>query len=720
MRPPKDQRRVFRLPCADAPESRERLSRSMNVHGLFVPADQLEPVGTEFPLQLTFQSGRPVVSGRVQVVEHGMAGRLRGYFVKYVELDPGSLELPLNPRRPRPARKALAARRAEPLPQGFAEPVTEPDSLPKASAPEAASAPAPTSDYSTTFRMRGEQLPFGRENLNVSAAMPAPRRPAQTASASGSVPYPSEEVTPVGILPRTVDETTTGLKDYSNEELLHAFDPHAWQGGLRPFDAFGPYQLLRRLGAGGMAEVILARRLMGDGVDKLVALKLVFQEYACHPRLSEFFLTEARLSATLQHPNLIQVFDLGSAAGRAFMAMEYVHGRNGAELVQRLRERGGRPPIALAVAVSIELGKALEYLHEKRDLDGRHLHLVHRDVSPGNLLISLHGAVKLVDMGVASASIATGNDSLMVGKRAYMSPEQAAGGTPEPGWDIYGLGLVLYELLTLERAFEGITEPAAIVASRRTKLRPSAVNPQVPAELDRLVQWATEYDRTRRAPSARALRVALEQVRAGLPAFDLVKTMRELFGDELDEAQQETGKLIGIARRRDGGSSSRALRRTATALRELMPRRLRLVVARHRQALRRSIPVLLVVLLVGGVFLWRHRQREAVLSAHLERADQLVTQARLVGPGEDTALAQLKAALELRPDDVRVLARLRVLADTFTRLGEVAERRGDVAEAAAHFRAALEADASREPLRARMRALEEQVRSRSRSIRGAP
>ncbi|MCP3143549.1 protein kinase domain-containing protein [Pyxidicoccus xibeiensis] len=654
MRPLKEQRRVFRLPCADAPESRERLSRSMTVHGLFVPADQLEPVGTEFPLQLTFQSGRPVVSGKVQVVEHGMTGRLRGYFVKYVELDPGSLELPLNPRGPRPAR------RSGPIPRVFAEPVTEPDSAPR------------------------------------------------------------EEVTPVGILPRSVDETATGLPDYSNEELLHAFDPHAWQGGLRPFDVFGPYQLLRHLGVGGMAEVILARRLMGDGVDKLVALKLVFREYACHPRLSRLFLTEARLSATLQHPNLIQVFDVGSAAGRAFMAMEYVHGCNGAELVQRLRERGGPPPIALAVALGIELGRALEYLHEKRDLDGRHLHLVHRDVSPGNVLVGLHGAVKLVDMGVASASIASGNDSLMVGKRAYMSPEQAAGGMPERGWDIYGLGLVLYELLTLERAFEGITEPAAIVASRRTKLRPSAVNPQVPAELDRLVQWATEYDRTRRAPSARALRVALEQVRATLPPFDLVKTMRELFGDELEEAQLETGKLISIARRRDGGDPSHAYRWATTALRELMPRWLRLVIARHRRALRRGLAGLLVVLIAGGGLMWRQRQQEALVGEHLERADRLASIARLVGSGEDTALGQLQAALALSPEDPRVLARLRLLADTFTRLGEVAEQRGDVSEAVAHFRAALEADASRAPLRERMRVLEEQVRSRSHTTRDAP
>ncbi|QSQ18854.1 protein kinase [Pyxidicoccus parkwayensis] len=711
MRLPKEQRRVFRLPCADAPESRERLSRSMSVHGLFVPTDDLEPLGAEFPLQLTFLNGRPVVSGRVQVVDHGTTGRLRGYFVKYVELDPGSLELPLNPARSRP-RAGPPGHRAGPIPRVFAEPVTEPGVHPDdvASAPEA---PLAVSSTPSTFRMRGEQLEFRRELLNR-GARPShrPMEPPPGARARGLGDFPPEEATPGGILPHTVDETTTGLNDYSNVELLHAVDPYAWQGGLRPFDDFGPYQLLRRLGVGGMAEVLLARRRMGDGVDKLVALKLVFQEYASHPRLSALFLTEARLSATLQHPNLIQVFDVGSAAGRAFMAMEYVHGRNGSELIQRLRERGGPPPIALAVALVIELGRALEYLHEKKDLDGRHLHLVHRDVSPGNLLIGMHGSVKLVDMGVASASIATGHDTLRVGKRAYMSPEQMCGGMPDPGWDIYGMGLVLHELLTLERAFESTTT--------RWKLRPSTSNPQVPAELDRLVQWATEHDRTRRAPSARALRVALERVRLSLPPCDLVRTMRDLFGEELDEAQRETETLIAVARQRDGGEASRAWRRVTRALVGLTPRAVWLLFARHRSALRWGVAALVAVLMAAGVPLWRHQQQEALLVSHLERADALVAAAKLVGPGEDTALAQLQAALELRPGDARTRSRLQALADTFTRLGEAAERRGDVSEAAAHYRAALEADASREPLRERMRALEEEVRARNRTRQETP
>ncbi|WP_223645618.1 serine/threonine-protein kinase [Corallococcus sp. EGB] len=640
MKQPKRKGRLFRLPFADAPESRARLWKSMTEHGLFVPEDTPQPIGTEFALQVAFQGDGPVVSGRVRVMEHGVSGWVRGYFVKFVALDAGSLPLPLSPREPPPP------------------PVAAPAASSPGGAPAASEA---------TWR---------------------------------------EEPTPVGIRPRSTVDGMSALNDYSHLELLHVRDPEAWQGGLRPFDAFGRYQLLQRLGAGGMAEVILARRTMAEGVDKLVALKLVFQEYARHPRLSALFLTEARLSATFQHPNVIQVFDVGSAAGRPFMAMEYVHGRNGADLVQALRRRGRPPPVALAVAVAIELGKALEYLHGQRDLDGRPLHLVHRDVSPGNVLVGLHGEVKLVDMGVASASIASGNDLLVVGKRAYMAPEQAAGGRPEPAWDIHGMGLVLYELLTLHRASEaacGTEGPPGL-------LKPSHFNSQVTPELERLVQWATEPEPSARASSAKVLRQALEQVRSTLPPFDLVQTMHELFGDSLDQARRETEALMGIARNKDRSHAFPRYRRWRHAVERRIPAAVKLAAARHGRALRWGALALTVLCATGVALLWPLHTREVALARHLSRADRLIAVAKLSGAGEDTALAQLQAARALRPEDPRVRSRLAALADTFERLATEATRRGDVAEAMAHLRAALEAAPERSAVRVRLRFLEEELR----------
>ncbi|QAT84832.1 serine/threonine protein kinase [Corallococcus coralloides] len=641
MKLPKRKGRLFRLPFADAPESRARLWKSMTEHGLFVPEDTPQPIGTEFALQVAFQGDGPAVSGRVRVMEHGVSGWVRGYFVKFVALDAGSLPLPLSPR--------------EPL------------------APAAVGTPA----------------------AGTAAGVPG-----------GNAASWREEPTPVGIRPRSTVGGASALNDYSHLELLHARDPEAWQGGLRPFDAFGPYQLLQRLGTGGMAEVILARRTMAEGVDKLVALKLVFQEYARHPRLSELFLTEARLSATLQHPNVIQVFDVGSAAGRPFMAMEYVHGRNGADLVQALRQRGRPPPVALAVTVAIELGKALEYLHGQRDLDGRPLHLVHRDVSPGNLLVGLHGEVKLVDMGVASASIASGNDLLVVGKRAYMAPEQIAGGRPEPAWDIHGMGLVLHELLTLHRASEtasGTEGPAGL-------LKPSHFNSQVTPELERLVQWATAPDPSSRAPSAKVLRHALERVRGALPPFDLVQTMHELFGEALDRGRRETEVLMGAARGKDRPHAFPRYRRWRNAVEQRIPVAAKLAVARHGIALRWSALVLTVLCATGAALMCPLRAREAELGGHLSRADRLIAVAKLSGAGEDTALAQLQAARALRPEDPRVRSRLAALADAFERLAAEATQRGDVTEAMAHLRAALEAAPERSATRVRLRLLEEELR----------
>ncbi|MFB1481597.1 protein kinase [Corallococcus sp. RDP092CA] len=640
MKQPKRKGRLFRLPFADTPESRARLWRSMTEHGLFVPEDTPQPIGTEFALQVAFQGDGPTVSGRVRIMEHGVSGWVRGYFVKFVSLDADSLPLPLSPREPPPT----------------------PVGTPAASAPE-----------------------------GVSEASEVSWR---------------EEPTPVGIRPRSSVDGVSALNDYSHLELLHARDPEAWHGGLRPFDAFGPYQLLQRLGAGGMAEVILARRTMAEGVDKLVALKLVFQEYARHPRLSELFLTEARLSATLQHPNVIQVFDVGSAAGRPFIAMEYVHGRNGADLVQALRRRGQPPPVALAVTVAIELGKALEYLHGQRDLDGRPLHLVHRDVSPGNLLVGLHGEVKLVDMGVASASIASGNDLLVVGKRAYMAPEQAAGGRPEPAWDIHGMGLLLYELLTLHRA----QEAAGRAEAPPGPLKPSHFNAQVTPELERLVQWATATDPSARAPSAKVLRHALERVRSTLPPFDLVQTMHELFGESLDRARRETEALMGVARNKDRPHAFPRYRRWRTAVQQRVPVAVKLAVARHGRALRWGALALTVLCATGAAVLWPLHAREVALATHLSRADRLIAVAKLSGAGEDTALAQLQAARALRPEDPRVRTRLVALADAFERLAEEATQRGDVAEAMAHLRAALEAAPDRSALRVQLRVLEETLR----------
>jgi len=190
-----------------------------------------------------------------------------------------------------------------------------------------------------------------------------------------------------------------GTWDQAAKESEAGEDSEPWSGGLQPFDLLGRYQLLRRLGHGGMGEVFLARCASGQGVEKLVALKVVLPEYGLGTPLGALCLNEARISMTLQHPNVIQVFDFGEAAGRPFLAMEHIHGRNLDHVVRRLRERAAHSVLSFAVAVGIELCRALEYVHEKRGLDGRPLNLVHRDLSPRNVLLSYRGEVKVWTSG---------------------------------------------------------------------------------------------------------------------------------------------------------------------------------------------------------------------------------------------------------------------------------------------------------------------------------
>ncbi|HCF61375.1 MAG TPA: hypothetical protein DFS52_25685, partial [Myxococcales bacterium] len=345
-------------------------------------------------------------------------------------------------------------------------------------------------------------------------------------------------------------EAHTRVHAYSADELREARDPDAWAGGLQPFDMLGPHQLLKRLGNGGMAEVFLARSTLGQGVEKLVALKMVLPEFGPDTCFASLFLNEARISATLQHPNLVQVFAFGEAAGRPYLSMEFVHGRSLADLVAAARKKGERLPLAFGVNAAIGLCRALEYVHEKRDLDGRPLQLVHRDVSAGNVLVSDHGELKLVDFGVASATALADTSGLVVGKRGYMSPEQSRGGTPSPAWDLFSLGVLLHELLTLARPFDkgSAPDPTAPLGGPLILRLPSQLEPNIPSLLDRAVLWAIDPEPKRRAPSARALRELLEEVRRKLPPCEIAEVVAAYFGEQLEGEQRQNEELIARSR----------------------------------------------------------------------------------------------------------------------------------------------------------------------------
>ena len=275
---------------------------------------------------------------------------------------------------------------------------------------------------------------------------------------------------------------------------------------------FGRYVLQYELGAGGMANVYLGCLTGPAGFERLVAIKRIHPHLVEDPRFVEMFLDEARIASRISHPNVCTVHDFGEAAGAYFMALEYL---SGVTLQRVIRDAATTPGTigtvpfqGLAAYVAHEAAEGLHAAHETRDGDGTPLEVVHRDVSPHNIFLTFGGGVKIVDFGIAQArrrirATATG---ALKGKLAYMAPEHASGGTVDRRADVWGLGVVLWEMLTGTRLFKKTNEMATILAVRSMPIpRVSAIAPSVPAELDRIVARALCRDPDDRYPTAREL-----------------------------------------------------------------------------------------------------------------------------------------------------------------------------------------------------------------------
>jgi eukaryotic-like serine/threonine-protein kinase len=282
----------------------------------------------------------------------------------------------------------------------------------------------------------------------------------------------------------------------------------------------GRYTLIHRLGHGGMAAVYLGRATGRAGFEKLVAVKVIHPHLAAEPEFVEMFLDEARIAARLHHPHVVEIHDLGDDEGVFFMVMEYVEGETLASLLRQLRKLGEQLPLSAVLQVVADACEGLAAAHDLTHVDGRPMHLVHRDVSPHNLLVSMDGRVKVVDFGIAKAtgrrsSTRTGQ---LRGKLAYMSPEQAGGVAIDHRTDLFALGAVLWELLTNERLFTAETESetlARVTACEVPDIR--ARRSDVPEGVAALVTRALARELEARFASAQDM---LREVRAQLRALD--------------------------------------------------------------------------------------------------------------------------------------------------------------------------------------------------------
>jgi eukaryotic-like serine/threonine-protein kinase len=281
-----------------------------------------------------------------------------------------------------------------------------------------------------------------------------------------------------------------------------------------PWRPLGSYELGPRLATGGMAELYIARTPPLHGFCKYCAIKRILPRWADDHEFVEMFLDEARLAAHLDHPNVVHVHAVGKDEDGLFFAMDYIHGQNLLAIMRRHRAEGSFMAWDAFAALGSAAAAGLHHAHERRGFDGQPLGIIHRDVSPTNILVTYEGVVKLVDFGIAKASTSrhSTRPSVRKGKIAYMSPEQCRGDALDRRSDVFALGVVLYELATLMRAFTGEGELAVMNQIVNHELPPpSSRRPDVPVELDYILARAVARDPKARYGSARELQQALDE-----------------------------------------------------------------------------------------------------------------------------------------------------------------------------------------------------------------
>jgi eukaryotic-like serine/threonine-protein kinase len=301
----------------------------------------------------------------------------------------------------------------------------------------------------------------------------------------------------------------------------------------------GKYQLISKLAKGGMAEVFLAKAAGPMGFEKTLVLKRILSHLAEDPQFVEMFLSEAKLVAQLNHPNIVQIFDFGESEGAYYLAMEYIDGPSLRNLIKRARGAGTfLPPVFCAKVVSAAC-EGLAFAHDfVEPATGKPLHLIHRDISPDNLLLSRQGAVKVVDFGIAKAANQSHKTQtgLIKGKLAYMPPEQLEGQPLDRRLDVYALGVVLYELLTSMKPFDATTDVSIMRAIMFEPLVPASERrPDLPRALLQILERALAKDRESRYPDCGAFHVDLERfiLSTGEPvgSMRLAQWVAELSGD---------------------------------------------------------------------------------------------------------------------------------------------------------------------------------------------
>ncbi len=307
---------------------------------------------------------------------------------------------------------------------------------------------------------------------------------------------------------------------------------------------FGKYLLLGRIAHGGMAELYRAKLIGAEGFEKLIAIKMILPHLAEEEILIQSFIEEAKLAAFLQHQNIVQIYDFGSVDGRYYIAMEYLYGKDLKGIIKRSIEKGICLSLENALYIATQVCAGLDYAHKLKDFQGRPLNIIHRDIGPHNVFVTYNGQVKVIDFGIAKAAIqdTTTQEGSIKGKVAYMSPEQAKGETIDHRSDIFAIGILLYEILTHKRMFEGDAFQVFAKVREADYVPANVVKRNLPVELYKIMERALAKDREQRYQFAEEMLTDLETCINRLsisPSFrSLSQYMNALFEDEAEAGVQ--------------------------------------------------------------------------------------------------------------------------------------------------------------------------------------
>jgi len=305
---------------------------------------------------------------------------------------------------------------------------------------------------------------------------------------------------------------------------------------------FGKYTLVDRIAVGGMAEIFLARQAGLEGFEKTIVIKRIRPHLSKQANFVKMFLNEAKLAAQLNHPNIVQIYDLGKIGENYFIAMEYIFGRDMRRIIPKADQMGIPFPMVYALKIASSVCEGLYYAHQKVDLYGNPLNIVHRDVTPENIFVSFDGTVKMLDFGIAKAAnqIEQTRAGEIKGKLSYMSPEQCLGKPLDCRSDLFSLGVVLYEWITGFKLFTGDSEVAVLKSITEGKIyAPSYFKADIPEQVEAILMRSLEKDREKRYQTAWDMQYDVDQFLSQYeftPSnIHLSNFLKQLFNDELEE-----------------------------------------------------------------------------------------------------------------------------------------------------------------------------------------